>query len=309
MKGIARNIVRRFGLEESTGEPAPTQTVQADAKVLPENFIWIFGTGRSGSTWIAKMMRDLRGYSLWNEPLVGHMFGTLYHERGERLQESSQFLLGGEKESWLPPVREYLLSAATAKYPHHAGEDRRYLVVKEPHGSIGADIISEALPESRMVVLLRDPRDVMSSKLDAHRPGNWAKKGNLYEDLDGDETKYVISKSHAFLGDMKNAFRGYDRHPGPKAVIRYEDFRAEPEVHLKKLLSELDLPFREADIPSSIQNNSWEKIPEEEKGPGKIRRKASPGGWREDLTPEQARSIEGVTASYLREHYPETIST
>ena len=31
--------------------------------------------------------------------------------------------------------------------------------------------------------------------------------------------------------------------------------------------------------------------------------KATPGGWREDLTPEQARVVEKVTGPLLREFY------
>jgi hypothetical protein len=30
-----------------------------------------------------------------------------------------------------------------------------------------------------------------------------------------------------------------------------------------------------------VNTRSWESIPEEEKGEGKLRRKARPGGWRE----------------------------
>jgi hypothetical protein len=51
--------------------------------------------------------------------------------------------------------------------------------------------------------------------------------------------------------------------------------------------------------------HSWENIPEEEKGDGKFYRKATPGGWREDLTPEQARIVEGITTPLLEEFYPE----
>ena len=44
-------------------------------------------------------------------------------------------------------------------------------------------------------------------------------------------------------------------------------------------------------------------IPDGEKGEGKFYRKATPGGWREDLTPKQARVIEEVTRPLLEEFY------
>ena len=43
-----------------------------------ENIIWIFGTGRSGSTWLCSMMAEPDGYRAWREPLVGQLFGEFY---------------------------------------------------------------------------------------------------------------------------------------------------------------------------------------------------------------------------------------
>ncbi len=34
----------------------------------PKNIVWIFGSGRSGSTWLSSMMGDMEGHALWGEP-------------------------------------------------------------------------------------------------------------------------------------------------------------------------------------------------------------------------------------------------
>ena len=44
--------------------------------------------------------------------------------------------------------------------------------------------------------------------------------------------------------------------------------------------------------------------PQRERGEGKFYRKATPGGWREDLTPEQVQIVERITAPVLEEFYP-----
>ncbi|HEU4494146.1 MAG TPA: hypothetical protein VFR69_08145, partial [Rubrobacteraceae bacterium] len=55
----------------------------------------------------------------------------------------------------------------------------------------------------------------------------------------------------------------------------------------------------------AVEKHSWENVPEEEKGEGKFHRKATPGGWREDLTPGQAQIVERITAPLLKEFsYP-----
>ena len=65
----------------------------------------------------------------------------------------------------------------------------------------------------------------------------------------------------------------------------------------------------ESELERAVQKHSWENIPEEEKGGGKFHRKATPGGWREDLTPEQARIVEGITAPLLEELYPRVMQS
>src|SRR5215217_4442569 len=41
--------------------------------IRAENIIWIFGSGRSGSTWLRSMMEDLDRYQAWEEPMVGRL--------------------------------------------------------------------------------------------------------------------------------------------------------------------------------------------------------------------------------------------
>ena len=72
---------------------------------------------------------------------------------------------------------------------------------------------------------------------------------------------------------------------------------------MKRIYSALEMPVDEAELARAVEKNSWEKIPAEQKGEGKFHRKAKPGGWREDLTPEQAEIVEGVAGSLLRELY------
>src|SRR3712207_9483436 len=54
---------------------------EEDHGVKPENVVWIFGSGRTGSTWLSLMMRELPNCARWNEPNVGHLFGQLYYQQ------------------------------------------------------------------------------------------------------------------------------------------------------------------------------------------------------------------------------------
>ena len=277
--------------------------------VNPEKMVWIFCTARSGSTWLRNMMEDLVACKVWNEPRVGQLFGEFYdRNRGVRLS-SADFVMGDPtRKVWIRSLRNFVLDTAWAAHP--AITPQHYLIVKEPNGAIGAPLLMEALPESRMVLLVRDPRDVAASTLDATRRGSWMYEwqnwGTTKRRVPAEERPDVFVKNRAdkYLRHISNAKRAYDAHKGRKALIRYEDLHADALGTIRHLCSALGIPAAEEQITRVVEKYAWENVPEEEKGEGKFYRKAAPGGWREDLTPSQARTVEKITAPLLQEFYP-----
>ena len=203
--------------------------------VAPENMIWIFGTGRTGSTWLAAMMEEPEGHDVWFEPRIGTIFDPQRFQRhgGKHFILASQY-----KDVWLRSIRNFILDGANARFPELAGG---YLAVKEPGGSVGAGLIMEALPESGMVLLIRDPRDVVASWLDATRKGGWQTRrrgegGRRAESLaETNPNAFVRRHADAYLQHVGSARRAYEAHEGRKVVVRYEDLRADTLGTIKRM--------------------------------------------------------------------------
>jgi hypothetical protein len=263
----------------------------------PENLTWIFGAPRTGSTWLLRMMAE--NASAWNEPKIGMLFGLFKLGQGELPQDKNrrEFILS-EPQLYNRAIRTFVLSAAAARFP-----SKERLVIKEPNGTIGAPLITQALPESSVIFLIRDPRDVVASGLGAATEGGWwanvRERGQLPPES---PEEIIISRSKRYVTYISAAREAYESHEGPKVLIRYEDLRTDTLGTMKRLYSALGM--RAESLPEVVEKHSWENVPEEMKGPGKRLRKATPGGWREDLTPEQVRVVEEITAPLLKRFYP-----
>jgi hypothetical protein len=277
-------------------------------RVKPQNMIWIFGAGRTGSSWLSAMMADLEGHNRWNEPYVGNLFGASYYVNvGERMRARDDFIFGERyRDAWLNSIRNFVLEGANVRF---SGMDKGgYLVIKEPNGSMGAPLVMKALPESRMVLLVRDPRDVVSSALAAQRKGSWGDQwranrgGESLADTDPDE--FVRRWSNSLMLNLGKTKEAYETHRGFKTVVRYEDLREHTLETMRRLYSHLEIPVDAGSLAYVVEKYSWENVPEVKKGPDKPHRKATPGGWREDLLSGQARVVEEITASILDDFYP-----
>src|ERR687898_900818 len=173
--------------------------LRSGESIDPARMVWIFGSGRSGSTWLRSMMGELEGIGVWEEPMVGRLFGEFYARAPKDNLRSADFVMGDPiRKGWILSIRNFVLDGARYSNPRlGAGE---YLVIKEPNGSVGAPLLMEALPESRMILLVRDPRDVVASSMDAHREGSWHfERRKLHETLADDRPDaFVERRAHKY---------------------------------------------------------------------------------------------------------------
>jgi hypothetical protein len=272
--------------------------------IRPESLIWMFGVARTGSSWLGAMMGDLEGHSMWNEPYVGDLFGYAYYMRGgEQQRQRKDYILGDPyRDAWIRSIRTFVLDGVNMRF--YGKPDIRHVVIKEPNGSVGAPLLVEALPESRMILLVRDPRDVVASLLAAQRKGSWGSGEEEDSLADADPDEFVRQRARMYIASLGKAWEAYEAHEGRKVAIRYEDLRYDTLGELERIYASLGIPIEGEQLRKVVEKHAWENIPEKQKGPDKPRRKATPGGWQDDLTPEQARMVEEITIPLMNEFYP-----
>lgn len=311
--GLTRAVKRKGSKRAGKPLRSKVEGEQEERLIKPENLIWIFGYGRGrcGTTWLSQMLRDYGTTNVWVGPMIGLVLGHVYYSKvveGREIaweRERPDFILGSNKETRSGPLRSLILEAATARFPHLAEiPEQGRLVVHEVHGSLGAPLIMEALPESPMILMVRDPRDAVASQLAAEKTGSWlyeeVRKPHGANGVAADEEDFFVRECVEHnRKSFDKAREAFEAHPGPKVMLRYEDLRAEPLGEMRRLLLALKQPLDEAELNRVVEKHLWENVPAEEKGEGKFHRRGSPGSYGEDLSAEQIQTVERAFAPIM----------
>ncbi len=261
-----------------------------------ENLIFIVGCQRSGTTWLQKLIACHPRIKTGAESNVFSSFIgpelRMWNEQLQRIREGkartglpSYF----SEEEFMPIISEHMMKLLSPMLSQ-LKEDQIFLE-KSPDHAFFLPEIAQMLPESKIIHILRDGRDVVASLLNASQ--SWAQ--------------------HWAPSDSRKAARMWVKHV--KAVrdgsrkltkdqfleVRYEDLLMSTPQVLRRTTGFLNLAWSDEDMMKAIEQNSAEvarrtggteiavggetaRVPDDiRKQPPKIR-KARAGSWKEDLS-------------------------
>jgi Sulfotransferase family len=285
----------------------------------PDRLAWIFGSSRSGSTWLLRMLSSLQDVVPIDDPHLGHHLGvwrpislawaTAEHPPAlttlDRVKhdKDSYFFSDRYRDAWVPALRNLIVArfdAEVAGAPHPLRPEP-IVVVKEP-GSHVADLLMTLFPASRMIFLLRDGRDVVDSWLAAYRHGTWALDEGAFPVTDAGRESLVRWQSAVWTFRTAVVRRVYDEHPPDRRVlVRYEDLVADPGRELARICAYLPIDVSADVLADVVARHAYTAVPRADKGDDKEIRSATPGGWRENLTPAEHDVMHEVMGTKLAE--------
>jgi len=144
-------------------------------KSLEKNLVWIFASPRSGTTWLSNQLLRYQTLAM-DEPYIGyHLASINFFQGNPKIHEShakrnAYFFSKEYEDIWKFYLRKLILNRIYSQYRDLSHK----IILKEPNGSHGADKIIHCLPSSKIILLMRDGRDVLDSILDAMKKDGWS---------------------------------------------------------------------------------------------------------------------------------------
>jgi hypothetical protein len=174
--------------------------------------------------------------------------------------------------------------------------------------------------DKKIVLLVRDPRDVAVSSYHSlkYRP-NPARKGMNEIEAEGENAPAPFEYMRFRAGwavDFMNSWQG-ELADGRRLLVRYEDLRADPALHLKRVLEFLDAAPSEAEIADAVAFASFDNmrqleasaafgrddrriVPGEASNPESFKvRRGKVGGYRDYLSDEEAAELDSLVGARL----------
>ena len=285
-----------------------------------DRLVWIFGSSRSGSTWLLRMLSELDGAVPIDDPHLGHHLGlwrpiplawavadrepTLTTLTEVKRHKPSYFFSDRYRDAWAPALRELIVARFEAQIEDPAARGDRsrepLVVVKEP-GSHVADLLLSLFPSSRMIFLVRDGRDVVDSWVDAHRADSWALREGAFAVAPEGREALVRWQASVWNYRMEVVQRAFEAHRSGKVMVRYEELLRDPARELGRICRLLGVSVERERLEAIAREHSYTRVPGDHKGDGKEIRAAQPGAWRDHLTRREQRAMHEIMGSKLAE--------
>ena len=239
MRGHAGLSAARASLRRLLGGPGPAEGYHGET-------VFLAGSGRSGTTWLSGIVNHDSDYREVFEP---------FHPgkvREFRAFGSKQYLRPGDRrEEFLEPARMALTGRLRSGWTDRDGGAAGRRLVKDIRANLLLGWLAENFPEMPIVLLMRHPCAVVSSRLALGWRDNldetMAQRDLVEDHLLPVEGRIRAARDpferHLFLWCIDNHVPLRQFSPGSVHLCFYESLLLDPEPELRRLFAFLGRPF------------------------------------------------------------------
>lgn len=276
---LAKEITLREHLYEHRARTLIAQVREGEREraavgTSEDRIAWIIGCGRTGSTWLSEMLSELPKIRRWHEPYFGRFLRHI-NEHPDDLDRRGSFFFKRHEAVWVAGLRDLFYRMVRERFPQFG---RHGLVVKEVNTPELYPWFRTLFPEGRVILLLRDPFDVLDSYLDLQKPESWNK---TFGDAADPQSPDNVRRTAEHIRDtLLLALETYDSCPVEQRLkLFYEDLLDDPVPQLIACGQLISVDMDEESAAAAVEKHAFKK--HEQTGSGQFRRRGQAGGWKD----------------------------
>ncbi len=266
----ARLAARADSIRVTTQSDEGSVADQTTPRSLDRQLAWIIGCGRTGSTWLCEMLNDVPQVNAWHEPYFGRFFKHVYDEPHER-ERATSFFADRDRSVWYGALRQMFFEMAEQRYP---ALRQQALFVKEVNTPEFFNSIRDCFPGSSIILLQRDPFDVLDSYLAMVQPGSWNRRAAREWAHGPQQAARHIAKCFSV------AHQAYDAAPQDRRLcLRYEELLDRTADGIRRCCALTGSQSDEDTLQGIVDRHRFSN--QSETGPRAFRRFGKAGTWRQ----------------------------
>ena len=283
--------------------------------------IWLASYPKSGNTWLRMLIANLAAKDDQpvgiNDQAARSSIASARGPFDDLLLIDSGLLTYDEADCLRPRVYEELARGADddERDPREAPPAVRFVKVHDAYTltPLGEPLLAGARGADGAIVIVRDPRDVAPS-LASHRNTSIDDAIAFMNDRDAEFSANTTRQNLQFRQKLKD-WSGHiaswlDQTDIPVHLVRYEDLQIDTAVVLRRALEFAGQAATDDELLRAVRFADFARLRQQEEESGfkeappqlgaRFFRRGEAGGWRDELTPDQAARIVAAHGAVMR---------
>ena len=283
--------------------PRPRELSAEEEDRVEKNIVWVLGTPLSGISMVSSNLLSHKT-NMMDEPKIGKHLGTIIgalekqvRRNIDHFRETPQYIFSKTYENtWLYYLRKLILNRIFAQFPDAT---EKITVIKEPTGTLVADIISKCLPNSKIIFLLRDGREAAYFELNSHTDSNdFIYKSGIELSEKEKRLEYLEKWSRHWVKRVEIMMKTFDlRNKELTYLEKYENIRKNTKGFTEKLYQFIGIDISQDDLNKIVKKYPFEKTTSsknDEKSNDIV-----PGKWKENMSEKEQSIMNGIMKEML----------